>query len=85
MALAGLLPPFCRPPQDCCNTLWSLMVLDVLTPERMALLLARLASLPRAQFSQETYLQIYQAKVALGPEQVKANRPLSRLAHGLML
>ncbi len=41
------------------------MILDVLTPEAVQLLGDRLRAVPLEQFTQESYIQIYQAKMAM--------------------
>lgn len=41
------------------------MILDVLTPEAVQLLGDRLRAMPPQQFTQESYIQIYQAKMAM--------------------
>jgi hypothetical protein len=41
------------------------MVLDVLTPDALQLLGERLRAMPREHFTQESYIQIYQAKISL--------------------
>ncbi|KAL4859186.1 putative aldo-keto reductase 2 [Chlorella vulgaris] len=51
--------------QDCGNVLWSFTVLGILTPEVMALLAEKMLSLPRENFTQEAYIQLYQAKMSL--------------------
>lgn len=45
--------------------LWSFTVLGILTPEVMALLAEKMLSLPRENFTQEAYIQLYQAKMSL--------------------
>lgn len=57
--------PLPTPVQDCGNLLWAFMILDVLTPEAVQLLGDRLRAMPPSQFTQESYIQIYQAKMAM--------------------
>lgn len=48
--------------------LWAFAVLDILTPEVMQLLADKLLSLPREAFTQEAYIQLYQAKMSLSQQ-----------------
>lgn len=48
--------------------LWAFTVLDILTPEVMQLLAEKLLSLPRESFTQEAYIQLYQAKMSLSQQ-----------------
>ncbi|KAL4458727.1 hypothetical protein ABPG75_013592 [Micractinium tetrahymenae] len=54
--------------QDCGNMLWAFTVLDILTPEVMQLLAEKLLSLPREAFTQEAFIQLYQAKMSLSQQ-----------------
>ncbi|KAL4426696.1 hypothetical protein ABPG77_004752 [Micractinium sp. CCAP 211/92] len=54
--------------QDCGNLLWAFTVLDILTPDVMQLLAEKLLSLPREAFTQEAYIQLYQAKMSLSQQ-----------------
>jgi hypothetical protein len=72
-------PPTHSPPppthththQDCGNLLWACTVLGILSPEAMELLGGKLLSLRRESFTQEAYIQLYQAKMSLS-QQVRA-------------
>lgn len=48
--------------------LWAFTVLDILTPEVMQLLAGALLALPREAFTQEAYIQLYQAKMSLSQQ-----------------
>ncbi|PSC71010.1 Tbc2 translation chloroplastic isoform B [Micractinium conductrix] len=54
--------------QDCGNVLWAFTVLDILTPEVMARISERMLSLPPECFTQENYIQLYQAKMSLSQQ-----------------
>jgi hypothetical protein len=68
----NLLPTPAHPPppplQDCGNTLWAFTILGILTPEVMQLLSGKLLALPREAFTQEAFIQLYQAKMTLSQQ-----------------
>ena len=63
--MPGPDPP---PLQDCGNTLWAFTILGILTPEVMQLLSGKLLALPREAFTQEAFIQLYQAKMSLSQQ-----------------